>query len=131
MPQTLLQGREEQFVTEFLRYNVSPVVAGSITQKDIAVYAQNLRGAAHLNAYVSYFGTFRQDVPHVQQLRQKKLTIPVLAIGADHSLGAELGKQAQQYATNVRSVVIANSGHWIPEEHPQEVVQHLTSFFAT
>jgi pimeloyl-ACP methyl ester carboxylesterase len=83
-----------------------------------------------LNAYASYFSTIPQDVSHVQQLRQKKLSMPVLAMGADHSLGAAVGKQVEQYATQVRSVVIANSGHWLPEEHPQEVVQYLTSFFA-
>ncbi len=41
-----------------------------------------------------------------------------------------MGKQAEQYATDVKSVVIPNSGHWLPEEHPQEVIQHLLSFFA-
>jgi pimeloyl-ACP methyl ester carboxylesterase len=130
MPQILLQGREEQFVTEFFRDSVPPVVANSITREDIAIYANNLRKPSHLNAYTSYFSTISQDVSHVQQLRQKKLSMPVLAMGADHSLGAGVGKQVEQYATHVSSVVIANSGHWLPEEHPQEVVQYLTSFFA-
>ena len=83
-----------------------------------------------LNAYISYFSTIPQDVSHVQQLRHQKLSMPVLAMGADHSLGAEVGQQVHKYATHVRSVVITNSGHWLPEEHPQEVVQYLTSFFA-
>lgn len=130
MPQTFIQGRENQFIAEFYKYSVPPVVAGSITQEDLAIYAQDLRGTARLNAYASYFGTIPQDVLRVQQLGQTKLTMPVLAIGADHSLGAELGKQAQQYATNVQSVVFTNSGHWIPEEYPQKTVQYLTSFFA-
>lgn len=130
MPQILLQGREEQFVTEFFHESVPPVVAGSITREDAEIYARNLSVSIRLNAYISYFATFSQDVPHLQRLRQEKLAIPVLAMGADHSLGAALGKQVEQYATNVRSVVIANSGHWLPEEHPQEVIQHLLSFFA-
>jgi pimeloyl-ACP methyl ester carboxylesterase len=96
----------------------------------MAIYARNLRGSSHLNAYISYFSTISQDVSHVQQLRHEKLSMPVLAMGADHSLGAKVGQQVQQYATHVRSVVITNSGHWLPEEHPQEVVQYLTSFFA-
>jgi pimeloyl-ACP methyl ester carboxylesterase len=86
--------------------------------------------ALHLNAYISCFATFSQDVPHLQRLRQEKLSMSVLAMGADHSRGAEMGQQVEQYATHVRSVVIADSGHWLPEEHPQEVVQHLLSFFA-
>ncbi len=66
---------------------------------------------------------------NILQLRHEKVSMPVLAIGADHSLGAKVGQQVQQYANHVRSVVITNSGHWLPEEHPQEVVQYLTSFF--
>lgn len=129
MPQTLIQGREKQFLTEFYKYSVPPVVAGSITHEDLALYAQNLLGTAHLNAYASYFGTIPQDVVRVRQLSQKKLPMPVLAIGADHSLGDGLGKQARQYALNVQSVVFSNSGHWIPEEYPQKTIHYLTSFF--
>ncbi len=98
---------------EYFRDSVPPVVADTITQEDKANYAHNLIGSSHLNAYISYYSTLSQDVPHVQQLRQKKLSIPVLAMGGDHRKGAEVGKQVQQYATHVKSVVIANAGHWL------------------
>ena len=54
----------------------------------------------------------------------------LLLMGGDHSKGAEVGKQVQRYATQVKSVFIANAGHWLPEERPEEVAQHLLSFFA-
>jgi pimeloyl-ACP methyl ester carboxylesterase len=129
MPQILLQGREDQFITEFFRDTVPVIVVKSITQEDATIYANNMREPSRLNAYISYFGTFPQDVPHMEQLRQRKLSMPVLTMGADHSLGAAVGEQVEQYATHVRSVVIANSGHWLPEEHPEEVLQYLMSFF--
>jgi pimeloyl-ACP methyl ester carboxylesterase len=44
MPQVLMQGREDQFITEFFRYSVPPVVVNSITQEDKTIYANNLRG---------------------------------------------------------------------------------------
>jgi pimeloyl-ACP methyl ester carboxylesterase len=32
-------------------------------------------------------------------------------------------------AQNVQTVVIPNSGHWIPEEQPQLFINHLANFF--
>jgi len=48
--------------------------------------------ALHLNAYISCFAPFSQDVPHLQRLRQEKLSMSVLAMGADHSRAAEMGE---------------------------------------
>ena len=55
--------------------------------------------------------------------------MPVLAIGADHSLGTSVGLQVQNYARHVTPVEIENSGHWIYEEHPEEMTQRLLAFF--
>lgn len=129
MALTLLQGREELFVAEYFRSCAIPVVTDNITSEDMAVYARNLQGPAHLNAYISYYSTISQDVAHIQRLRQEKLSMPVLALGGDHGKGETVGKQVQQYATHMRSVVIANSGHWLPEEHPEEIARQLISFF--
>jgi len=38
---------------------------------------------------------------NILQLRHEKVSMPVLAIGADHSLGAKVGQQVQQYANHV------------------------------
>jgi pimeloyl-ACP methyl ester carboxylesterase len=31
---------------------------------------------------------------------------------------------------NVTGIIVPNSGHWIPEEQPYFVVEHLTTFFS-
>jgi pimeloyl-ACP methyl ester carboxylesterase len=54
--------------------------------------------------------------------------MPVLAIGAQHSLGDSVSQQVSQYATNVTGMVIQDSGHWIYEEHPEEMTQILLNF---
>jgi pimeloyl-ACP methyl ester carboxylesterase len=60
--------------------------------------------------------------------QRTKLTMPVLAVGTDHSLGAAEASQMRQYATNVTGMVIKNSGRWIYEEHPAEMTQILLNF---
>ena len=72
-----------------------------------------LRDPAHLEASFDWFRTFPQDIKDDAVEQKTKLTMPVLAIGADHSLGAAEDTQVRQYATHVTGMVIKNSGHWI------------------
>jgi len=60
--------------------------------------------------------------------QQDKLSMPVLAIGADGSLGDFVATNAEKYADDVTGVVIADSGHWIYEEHPAELTRILLDF---
>ena len=57
-----------------------------------------------------------------------KLTLPVLAIGGDHSYGAHLATEISFAASNVRGAVINNSGHWIMEEQPQQALAIIIPF---
>jgi pimeloyl-ACP methyl ester carboxylesterase len=57
-----------------------------------------------------------------------KLKIPVLAIGGDHSYGAHLATEIGFAASDVRSAVISDSGHWIMEEQPEQALAVILSF---
>ena len=54
--------------------------------------------------------------------------MPVLAIGGDHSYGAQLATEVGFAAVDVRAAVIKDSGHWIMEEEPQQAVTMILSF---
>ncbi len=54
--------------------------------------------------------------------------MPVLAIGGDHSYGANLATEVGFAAADVRAAVIQDSGHWIMEEQPQQAVALIRSF---
>jgi pimeloyl-ACP methyl ester carboxylesterase len=54
--------------------------------------------------------------------------MPVLAIGGDHSYGAKLATEIGFAATDVRSAVITDSGHWIMEEQPAQAIALITAF---
>jgi pimeloyl-ACP methyl ester carboxylesterase len=62
------------------------------------------------------------------QLAQTKLTMPVLSIGGEKSLGDPLGQQTKLVATNVTVVVLKDTGHWIMEERPKETMDALVGF---
>ena len=65
---------------------------------------------------MEYFVFFQQAAKDFAQLSQSKLTMPLLTIGGDKSLGDALGQQGKLVATDVTVVVLKDTGHWILEE---------------
>ena len=81
-----------------------------------------------MHAGWAYFVSFQQAAKDFAQLSQTKLTIPVLAIGGEKSLGEPLGQQTKLVATNVTVIVLKNTGHWVLEENPKETTDALMKF---
>jgi hypothetical protein len=81
-----------------------------------------------MRAAWAYFVSFQQAATDFARLSQTKLTMPVLSIGGDKANGAALGEQVKLVATNARSVVLPNTGHWIMEESPQATADALMQF---
>ncbi|MGY5032964.1 alpha/beta fold hydrolase [Streptomyces sp. 900116325] len=128
LPESLIQGREYTWTSGFMRGIA--VHKDALTPEDLQVFASYLRDPAHLEASFAWFRTFPQDIADNAKLRNKKLTMPVLAVGADGSLGESIGDQVSRYATHVTPLVIKDSGHWIYEEHPEETTDMLLNFLA-
>jgi pimeloyl-ACP methyl ester carboxylesterase len=124
----LVAGRERILLDRF--YNDLSATPSRIDERTrnhyAALYAKP--GAIH-NAFGGQFAAFAQDAIDNQQLLAKgKLAMPVLAIGGDHSYGARLATEIGFAATNVRSAVIKDAGHWIMEEQPDQAIALITSF---
>jgi pimeloyl-ACP methyl ester carboxylesterase len=124
----LVAGRERILLDRF--YNELSATPNSIDEQTrdhyAALYARP--GAIH-DAFSGQFAAFAQDAIDNQKLVAKgKLTIPVLAVGGDHSYGPHLATEIDFAASNVRSAVINNSGHWIMEEQPQQAIAIIVPF---
>jgi pimeloyl-ACP methyl ester carboxylesterase len=81
-----------------------------------------------MHAGWAYFVSFQQAAKDFAQLSRTKLTMPVLAIGGEKSLGEVLGQQMKVVASDVTVVVLKNTGHWVMEEQPKETTEALTKF---
>ena len=55
--------------------------------------------------------------------------MPVLALGAERGVGRGLVEAMTQLATHAEGGVIADCGHYMPEESPDEVSAALIRFF--
>ncbi|MGW5656639.1 alpha/beta fold hydrolase [Streptomyces humi] len=126
LPESLIRGRELTWTTGFMRGIA--VHKDALTPDDLRVFASYLRDRAHLEASFAWFRTFPQDIADNARFRKKPLPMPVLAIGADGSLGSSVARQVRHYATHVTPAVVPDSGHWIYEEHPKETTDMLLRF---
>jgi pimeloyl-ACP methyl ester carboxylesterase len=127
LPESVISGRESIWVRDFTA-SIS-ATAGVISPQDVEVYAQALRDPARLRASFEYFRAFPTDIADVQHcLEEGPLPMPVLALGAEHSMGETVADLARTVATDVTGDVIADSGHWIPEEKPRELLDRLIAF---
>jgi pimeloyl-ACP methyl ester carboxylesterase len=126
-PEALVQGRERTYFAYFwndLAFDKNHSLPQADRESYIAAYSRPGR----MHAGWAYFVSFQQAAKDFAQLSQTKLTIPVLTIGGDKSLGEALGQQAKVVATDVTVVVLKDSGHWVLEEHPKETTEALQKF---
>jgi pimeloyl-ACP methyl ester carboxylesterase len=125
--EALVKGRESTYFAYFwddLAANKNHSVPESDRQAYIATYSKPGR----MRAAWAYFAAWPQTAKDFEELSRTKLTMPVLSIGGDKSLGAPLGQQVKLVATNVQVVVISNAGHWILEEQAKETMDALLKF---
>lgn len=126
LPEQLVAGREALWVDRFT--DSIMVNKGSLGPGDIEEYAGHLRDEAHLRASFGYFRAFGQDVADNTAYRGTKLPMPVLAVGAQASLGGQVAEQVRRYAGAVTGAVVEDCGHWLFEEQPAKLTALLLPF---
>ena len=89
--------------------------------------------AASPDALRGSFGFYRAlptTIAQNQQRMQRRLTLPVLAIGGGESAGEGVGNTMKLTADDVQAMVIPGCGHWVAEQAPDELLAAVTAFLA-
>ena len=126
MPETIIKGQEGYFLEQFVR--ALTVNQAGFTDADFAEYARTYAQPGKLKASFEYFRAFPEDVAQNKNYAQTLLPMPVLALGAEGSLGGLVPQQAETYASDVQGEVLEDSGHWVPEEIPAVFSARLLTF---
>src|SRR5277367_2641591 len=126
-PEALVQGRERTYFDYFWN-DFAADKTHSIPEADRKAYAAAYARPGRMHAGWAYFVSFQQAAKDFAQLSETKLTMPVLTIGGEKSLGEVLGQQAKLVATDATVVVLKNTGHWVLEENPKETTEALRRF---
>jgi pimeloyl-ACP methyl ester carboxylesterase len=123
----LVKGRERIYLDRFWNeLSANPKAIDEATRRHYAkLYARP--GAIH--SAFNQFGAFTQDAIDNKALAANgKLTMPVLALGADHSFGAQMADGVRFVATNVTGGIITDSGHWVMEEQREQTTATVVKF---
>jgi len=126
-PEALVKGREDTYFAYFWN-DLAADKTHSIPEADRKAYLAGYSRPGRMKAAWEYFVSFIQASKAFENFSKTKLTMPVLSIGGDKSLGGPLGEQAKLVAADVTVVVVKDSGHWIMEEQPKQTMDALVKF---
>ena len=126
LPETLITGQESEFIRWFR--SVEAVNTSALTPESEDFYAVAYARPGALRGGFEYYRAFGRDEVDNRAFAEQPLTIPVLGLGATGGLGETIGVLLRNVARNVKTVMIKDSGHWIAEEQPQQVIDALTGF---
>jgi len=126
-PEALVQGRERIYFEHFWN-DFAADKTRSLSEADRRAYTLAYSRPGRMHSGWAYFVSFKQAAKDFAQLSQTRLTMPVLVIGGEKSLGEALARQTKLVAENVTVVVLKDTGHWVLEERPKETTAALVDF---
>jgi len=130
LPEAMTQGREDVYIGWFLRsFAYRP---DAITEQDLAEYLRIYRQLGAMRAGFAFYRALPQDAADNREMIAKaKLPMPVLAIGGAKARGRgrEPEESLKRVALDVEGDVVADCGHFVPEEQPEYLAKKLLEFF--
>ncbi|KFG98483.1 alpha/beta hydrolase [Burkholderia paludis] len=123
LPETLIAGRERAYLTfmfdrwSFRRDRVA-----------VDVYIDAYAAPGGLRGGFSYYRAIPETIRQNRERAQRKLAMPVLAIGAEHATGDAPLVTLRDNATDLQGAIVPDCGHFIMEEAPDAFIGHLLPF---
>ncbi|WP_067812103.1 alpha/beta fold hydrolase [Actinomadura kijaniata] len=125
LPERLLAGRSRHLIDWMCDYLAAD--PGAIGDHDRAVYAHAYDTEDAIRAGNSWYRALAQDIADGETYAP--VTAPLLALGGEGTRGL-LRSVLEPKAADLRVIEVPGSGHYLPEEQPEQVVRHLTEFFS-
>jgi pimeloyl-ACP methyl ester carboxylesterase len=126
-PEALVNGRERTYFEHFWN-DFAADKTHSIPESERQAYTAAYSRPGRMAAGFAYFSSFVDTAKDFAALSKTRLTIPVLTVGGEKSLGEFQGAQLKLVASDVTVVVLKDTGHWVLEERPQETTAALSQF---
>lgn len=126
-PEALVKEREATYFAYFWN-GLAADSNHSVPSADRAAYVTAYSKPGRMRAASAYFASWPELAKRFADFSQKKLTMPVLSIAGEKSVGEVLGKHARLIARNPTEIVLAGAGHRILEEKPKGTSDDLVKF---
>ena len=128
LPELLITGRERDYLAEFIR--TYQFKNDAFDDEDLNEYARHLASPGGIRGAMGIYRAIANEIPAVLKLTNRRLTIPVWAVGGEYSMGIGPFEQFQHLAQTVRGGVVTGSGHWVIEEQPDKILAELLEFLS-
>jgi pimeloyl-ACP methyl ester carboxylesterase len=125
LPAELTRGKEDAYVGWWFKNKVFK--PGAISPLDATAYVQAYTREGRMDAAFDYCRNIVEDMEFNAHHFKEKLPIRLLAVGGDHSIPA-MGESLKPYFENVTPLVVADCGHFVPEEQPEALAKALLAF---
>jgi pimeloyl-ACP methyl ester carboxylesterase len=124
----LVKGRERIYLDRF--WNELSANPKTIDEETRRHYAKLYARPGAMHAAFEQFATFntKDRADNIEFQKKGKLTMPILALGAEKSFGTMQATVMREVGANVEGGIIMNSGHWIMEEQPAQTVKIVKAF---
>jgi pimeloyl-ACP methyl ester carboxylesterase len=127
LPETLLAGRERDYVAWFL--TLKALSPDTFDSAEIDHYAAAVAAEDGLRALLAYYRDAAESARRNHDaLGRGHLRVPILGISASHGSIPDMAASLSPWADNTNGVVIPDAGHFIPDEQPEAIVDALTAF---
>lgn len=126
-PEALVKGRERIYFEHFWN-DFAADGKRSLSEADRKLFTAQYAREGRMRAGWTYFKNFPQTAKDFAVLGKTKLPMPVLVISGEKAGGPGLGEQLKLVANTVTPIVLKDTGHWVIDERPADVLQALQSF---
>jgi len=123
VPEMLVVGRERAFLTWF--YESAAAKPEAFTKEIVDEYLRTFSGSEGVLGSMGVYRAAFTTIAQTESLMQNQVQCPVIAIGGSKGLGAKVGQGVALVAAHVDAHTLADCGHFVPEECPKELVQHI------
>jgi pimeloyl-ACP methyl ester carboxylesterase len=129
LPETLLAGREREYVGWFLK--AKALAPDTFDDTEIEAYAAAVAADDGLRACLAYYRHAAESArKNHEALERQHLTVPVLGISGSHGSIPDMAASLRPWAGNTTGIVVPDAGHFIPDEQPEAVAAALADFIS-
>jgi pimeloyl-ACP methyl ester carboxylesterase len=129
LAESLVAGKQERYFRYFIDQTAGN--ARAISDAEVRRFARAYSSSAQLSAGFGFYRTFDADKTF-NRAQTRPLAVPMLLMGGDKSfahMAEELATALKQLgASNVRTALVKDSGHWVAEEQPAQTARLIADF---
>ncbi|MCL4801846.1 MAG: alpha/beta fold hydrolase [Burkholderiales bacterium] len=127
LAEALTEGRERVFLSWFFRNR--SLVTDAISEADLDEYERVYSAPGAMQAGFEYYRAMPVSAEQNRACAARgRLAMPVAVFGSDTALGTAMIEAMRALADDLLAEIVPGSGHYIPEEKPDHLLERLTGF---